>query len=434
MKVSIFATFGIVLIGLMVGLRYQNSISAVREHRRALVANAEKIGALPADLTGRRMTKRVRSDPSQALRSALNELDQLARKLKPYESGTATSSLNWKELTESLIAKISVLDPRDLTRVMREIRDSTAISATHRHDLFGWILLNLESYDPETLAKAAVESFELTKESLEGEVALTLSLARWTVEDPSTATAWLLEASKANQKMLDDGFMESVVNCIASMNPRLALTMMSTLGVKDVPQTVQSIMEEALSDPEKRNVALDALRGHLAGMPREADRVGIRDAGFAALAGGLHGESFQKSTEWLESTNLSGPELAAFATGLGFSQTGGETSQWIGWLSNHLDMNDLNEPVAELMTDWTRNDYIAAGQWLATAAESAGKRAAVAAYAETVAGTEPQTAVQWALTLPDTWRREAVMRAIHENWPATDPQGAAAFADEQGIK
>jgi hypothetical protein len=429
MKVSMILTLGIALAGFLAGLTYQKPISAARVHHQQVAAEAQNLGVLPNDI-GARSTKRVRSEKSQALRAALVEFQEILRVLPHRENGMPNEALAWESLARTLIERISVLDPSELAMIMREIRDSDEIPAASRDYLFRWILMNLTSYDPSTITKVSVESYNQIKDP----IILSDSLARWAEKDAPAATAWLLETSKTHPEMSEDHFKESVVCNIAGTDPRLAFSMVVPLGFKDRSMAVHSIMAAALIDPEDRHEALDALRGHLTGMTREADRVATREAGFAALASGLDGEDFPKSTAWLEGANLSEPELAAFATGLGFSQTGDETRQWIGWLSDHLNMGDLNEPVAELMTDWTRHDYVAAGQWLAAAPESPGKRAAVAAYAETVAGTEPQTAVQWALTLPDTWRREAVMRAIHEKWPASDPQGAAAFAEAQGIK
>lgn len=232
----------------------------------------------------------------------------------------------------------------------------------------------------------------------------------------------------------DESVKESVVTGIALKDVRFAFSLLEALGFKDRSLAVRSIVEAASLAPDRRDEAIDALRDHLADLPREADRIEMREAGFAALADGIGSDGFHQFTSWLEGKNPSAPELAAFTGGLTFSKTRGETSLWIDWLSDHLPMADLSEPVAELMREWTSNDYIAAGQWLATSPDSPGKLAAVAAYAETVAGTDPHVAVLWAQTLPDTWRRAAVMRAIHEKWPANDPQGAALFAQSQGIK
>jgi hypothetical protein len=91
------------------------------------------------------------------------------------------------------------------------------------------------------------------------------------------------------------------------------------------------------------------------------------------------------------------------------------------------------ERVGNLVSQWTQQDYLAAGQWLTEVPDGPAKTPAVCAYAETVAEYEPQVAAQWALTLPAGEARQRTLLRIYQNWPKADAAAAAAFAKEQGL-
>lgn len=126
-------------------------------------------------------------------------------------------------------------------------------------------------------------------------------------------------------------------------------------------------------------------------------------------------------------------EKVTFANELPSFATDENTGRWLEWMSSNLPADRLAEPVAALVREWTRQDYQAAGNWLAAAPESPVKHAAVLAYAGAVAEYEPQVAGQWAMTLPPGPVREEALKTIYQNWPVDDPVGAAAFAREHGM-
>lgn len=133
-------------------------------------------------------------------------------------------------------------------------------------------------------------------------------------------------------------------------------------------------------------------------------------------------------------SGLAPSEKVRLANELTYFTTKADTGRWVEWLSGNLPEEHLAEPVRKLIGEWTEQDYVAAGKWLATAPDGPAKVAAVEAYARAVAHYEPLVAAQWAMTLPPGAARNATLRAVHQNWPADDPGGAAAFAREHGLE
>jgi len=434
MKVPAYLTLGILALGLLSGLIYQQRLTAVRTHHREIATEAEKLGFPSAPKTEPRNTKRDRPGDTLAARTVAADVLGVALEMETAGDSSFESNPAMERRFLQLVKGCGGLGKAEWRQVIARLGESGALTPETRKRLLFYLVLALSDTDPESATVLAAESLEIFGNSSAGERAMLAAVGHWAELDPAAAANWLITMARTHQELQGDDLKRSVLEGAALNDPRQAFTMLDLLLLKDVPAGVRAIVEMASRSPEQRDDTLAALREHLARLTREADRVVIREEGYAALARSLEVSDFKKSADWLENANLSEQELTAFATGLEFSSAGEQSSHWIEWLSGHLQMDHLNEPVRELMGDWTRKDYLAAGKWLAAAPESNGKLAAVAAYAEAVTPYEPRTAVQWAMTLPDTWRRESVMRAIQENWPSADPEGAATFATEQGIK
>ena len=137
---------------------------------------------------------------------------------------------------------------------------------------------------------------------------------------------------------------------------------------------------------------------------------------------------------WLEAVAFTRKEKEHFATGLLYDNVKKDPARWMEWLGESISPRKLGGVVGDLMGQWTQQDYLAAGKWLASEPNGLIRTAAVRSYSVTVASYEPETAVQWAMTLPLGKERDATLRQIYQNWPLHDAAGAAAFAAENGIR
>jgi hypothetical protein len=203
---------------------------------------------------------------------------------------------------------------------------------------------------------------------------------------------------------------------------------------EDHPEAAAALFAESPNDPGRRDAVLAALRGYLATLPDESERNEIRGRAFGVFASAADTAGYDNLTKWLADSKLTPEEKTQFANGLTYFTSRENTGRWVEWMSGNLAAESLPDPVREIVGEWTRQDYAAAGKWLATTPDGPAKQAAVAAYAEAVAEYEPQVAVQWALTLPAGTQRDATFKSIYQNWPASDPEGAAGFARAHGLE
>lgn len=147
--------------------------------------------------------------------------------------------------------------------------------------------------------------------------------------------------------------------------------------------------------------------------------------------------NFKSVSRWIDDAQLSPAELGFLSNPDAlhhFKRT--ETGQWIEWLEGRIPPDIARERTQRLFSEWTQRDPLAAGQWLTDASDTAAKRTATRAYAETVFPHDRDAAIQWALTLPEGGDRDATLKALYEAWPKdSDANRAAAdeFARRHGI-
>ena len=171
----------------------------------------------------------------------------------------------------------------------------------------------------------------------------------------------------------------------------------------------------AAKTPDDRTATLAALREHLATLTDEKAKMKLSNTAMSNFASSVAREGFDAGIQWVAEANFTPAELENFADGLQGSVKSGDNGRWIEWIGEKLPPDKAAENIGNLVNNWTRNDYQAAGKWLGTAAEGPAKNAAVRSYAETVSEYEPETAAQWAMTLPPGKDRDETLKHIYQN-------------------
>jgi hypothetical protein len=207
-------------------------------------------------------------------------------------------------------------------------------------------------------------------------------------------------------------------------------------GEIDVSLTDGSLLHSmagSATTPEKRGEFLAALRKQAA-LLNDKEAAGLfMKSGTSALFSQVTKDGYHKSIEWLDSAKLTPEERTAFIGSLDYHTTKADTGQWLDWISSQdTDAEKAEETTRGLVRNWTRNDYKAAGEWLAKSPAGPVRNAAVISYVQTVAPYDTEVAVQWADTLSPDRRAEAI-RGIHSSLRQRDKAAAEEFAKQHGL-
>jgi hypothetical protein len=425
MKFLFLATSVIFAVLLAVGMSQRREHLASRAERDRLLERARDMG-LVSELEAGEPTKRRRHRGPVEGRLALPELLALGREIPGGLDGADEHS---RDKVFELFGRMTELSGDELESLIDDLQSAPGLTDELRQQYLGFSWVILAELAPAAALQRLGEGGE---EWLEDEEILqrvvAKALGEWAAQDPAAALQWAREAGV----VLEDAALKSLLTGMAQQDPERALESFSELGVVEPGEMLRAIAG-AGKTPEARALILAAFRKKLAALADAPARDALRAMVLKGMADSLSGEGFGEVSSWISSQKLSPAECEGFAAGLDYEVTGGDTGAWIAWVERAVPAATRGERVGSLVSQWTQQDYLAAGQWLTQLPAGEARIPAVCAYAETVAEYDPQVAVQWALTLPAGAARVKTMQRIYQNWPKSDAAAAAQFAREQGF-
>ncbi len=436
MKISIAASILILLVAALFGVPNHQRLVAIRESHAKLVAAAAQLGVSidsnhPDDSV--RITKRERENKEADARAAATEFIAFAKEMEAMQKkGGPPDEAQQKRVME-IMDRMMALDPAQLKILIAEVRAAKDLKDEMRQGLIGFSIMTLSNDHPQAALALFTESADLFKENGMGNHVISSSLAKWAKDDPLAAVEWVKKNSAKFPDLITDDAKRGLISGAANQDPRIALKLIGELGIKEISQSINGIVHAAKT-PEERTATLTALREHLATMPDEKARTEVSEKAIGRFAQSIAESGFEASTRWISESNFTPTELDSLASGLYGSVKSGETGKWIEWVGEKLPPDKADDSIRNLVNNWTRNDYQAAGTWLAAAPDGPTKNTAIRSYAEMVSEYEPTTAAQWAVTLPPGKDRDQTLKAIYRNWPKEDTAAREAFKQEHGIK
>jgi hypothetical protein len=430
MKRSIFISLLIMAVAAGLVWKIDRQLAAARTDGKRLAAEVKRLGVSGGNAQPNRSAKRDRSDRDAEARQLANEYNAEAKKWESVAIMDNATEARYVEMHRRIEALDSarlkafvtdVLKDRDVHEIMRAERAVKLLPLLAKKDPQGALSLFKEHYAAIGISPGA------------GNV-IPECLSAWASNDPFAAVEWIKKNAEEFPSAKLSQFRGSVIHCAAQKDPRVAFSIIALLGLNasDAHSAMHDIVTSAKSD-ERMTTTLAALREY-----REANQAdkALRDAADQNL--GYFSQHFRKvgfeaASKWINDAKLSPEELDSFCERLSNGIVE-DTGKWIEWMGNTLPPGKREWPIMDMMDSWTRQDYEAAGKWLASAPEGPARNAAIRGYAKTIFKHDPETAMQWIMTLPSGKDRDATLKHIHINWPKDDPAGKEAFAKEHGIK
>ncbi len=438
MKFSIPLALLILAIGSTLGWRDHQRAVAVRADRDLLVARAAALGISydPAHPGAKeRLTKRTRADEDGVAREVARDFIAFAKEMESAQKkGGGQEEATQKRIFD-LMDRMASLDAGQLKILISQVRAAPDLSDEMRQGIIGFTIMTLAKDHPQAALAVYAESAGDFKDSGMGQHVIGTALSEWAKTDPLAASDWIKKNAAKFPELPVDYVKRKIIAGAATEDPALAFRLMGELGLGKSADAISDIVRTAKT-PEERTAMLAALRSHVATLDKERAESHTASA-MQAFGVELGSAGYESATAWLDSTDLAPGELANVTTILSSNVRGDDIGKWVGWMGGKLPAKEAAEPIRRMITNWTQNDYQAAGKWLAAEPAGPTRDASVRGYAETVAAYEPETAAQWAMTLPAGKQREETLANIYRNWPTKDDESRAAakaFAKEHGLK
>ncbi len=442
MKLSLILSAIILVAAGFFGWQGYERLATARGENTRLTTEAEELGlettGLAANGGGKAAGSKTRrgsggtaEEKAAHAKDFAAQLIAFGREMEAMQKEGKQPDQEMQKRIMDVVGGILELDANQLKILVDEVRNAPDMSAEMRSGMVGFAVMMLASDHPAAALNLLAESSDLLKESGMSRHVVSGALQSWAQTDPKAAIEWTRKNAKDHPEMVNDETKKGILAGAARLDPALAFTLVGELDLKDVGSLGSSIADAA-NTPEQRTAVMTALRDHLKTLDVK-DRLGMLNSTMSSLGAKAVQEGFSSSAAWLESANLSKEEQEGFMNGVNYWQAKGDTGKWLEWMDGKVPADKLDGKVGSLMSQWTQQDYKAAGQWINDTKDGPVKNAAILSYASNVAPYEPASAAEWALTLPDNGERKDLLGVIHAQWVKKDPAAAAKFAQENGL-
>ncbi len=437
MRISLILTLIILAIGATFRWQDHQRLEIVQTEHDKLVALAAGAGIRldeESSENGVRVTKREREDREAIAHEAAVDFIAFAKEMEAMQESGEEESEEMRKRVLEMMDRMMSLDTSQLKIVIAEFRANKEVGDEMRRGLIGFSIMTLANDHPQAALALFTEASDDLKDDGMGKHVISTSLAKWAKDDPMAALAWVRENGEKFPDLVNDDAKKGMISGAAANDPKLAFSLIGELGFKDVARGIEKIAEAART-PAERTATLAALREHLETLTDSKARDETSRAGIEELVQGAAKDGFEDGSKWINEAGFTPEQLSKI--NINHTVKGADTGKWVEWMGETLPVGKSDDAIRNMVTNWTRDDYQAAGTWLATTPEGPARESSVRAYAETVAGYDPETAAQWAATLPAGKDREQTMKSIYQKWPRDDEASKAArsaFGKAHGIK
>jgi hypothetical protein len=436
MKTPVALTIIVIAVGLWWGLRERSHLEEIRDRHSQLVIEAQELG-IPTDASTphhpSRNQKRLREDSGAEIREFADTLVAFAKEMEEGgESETADAESQQKRVVELIQGMLS-LNGSELKLLITEMRNRTDIDDGMRSNIIGFSIMMLAQQHPESALALYTGSSDLLDGVEVGDHVLSSALNQWAKDQPLAALEWIKENASKHPELVNDEARLAVIAGAAQSDFGLAFQLAAELKPGALDGDVMNRMARSANTPERQAQFLTALRKQAAATTDKKAGEELLQSGLGSLFSQVTDAGYEKSMTWLESAQLSTVEASRLTQGLNYHTTKADTGKWLDWISSQTDTGGKSEDkTRNLVQEWTRNDYKAAGQWLASTPAGPFKETATMSYLETVAPYDANVAAQWAQTLTAE-KQVAALKKIHAVIQSKDKAAAEDFATRHGL-
>ena len=435
MKAPWILTIILVAIGIGWGVREERAFGSLREQHRLVLLEARALGispGRPVDESAATRAKRQRENSIRSTKEFASKLIAFAKEVEEAEKNGLEQDPGMQRRVIEMLDQLLSLNSEELKILIGELRGRADLKDDTRKGMIGFCIMSLSQDHPEKALEIFTESSDLLVDNGMSKHVLSSALAEWAKDRPLAAVEWMKKNASRFPDLINDDSKRAVVSGAASKDFTLAFQLAAELKLSGNDDSLLPIMARAAGTPEKQKELLAVIRKQAAGMADGKEAAEFAQKGVACLFSQVSQSGYGSAMDWLRSADLSEQETNGIAADIQYHHTKADTGKWLDWIGGRTDSKISQDVTRNLVRDWTRNDYKAAGEWLAAAPAGSNKETAVMSYAETVAPYDPEVAAQWAATL-DGNKKDETLKRIHGALLRKDKAAAEDFARRHGL-
>lgn len=443
LKISIVASSVILALGAIIAWKNHQQLTTAQVKQNQIITDLTNIG-FHIDRShpekGVCLTKRARKNEEENIINLNNprHLADLIQKITLALKHDFQLFPENEDLKDELNKNFYSLDFEDLRILFTELQTNQDFEKTGNGNFILDELINTlyqrariaDSVSENMLLKLASEFPEFFKDNSEAMWMFSSKLADLVEKDTDATIEWVQQNHlKFPGLIQDSSFISHYISKVATINPTRSFELITELAIKNVYDTIETCAGHMYTN-EKRTSFLNALHKYkfLVNQEKSYDQM-INNCKWYLARAAIRGK-FDTATQWLNVVENQPDDWENIFDYVGEGDESFETitcKKWAEWIGKNLPAESIDSSIHRLISNWTKKDYMAAGEWLVKTTEGPGKHAAIRAYAENIAYDDPTAAVQWADILPPGESRDETLNIIYQRWPRRDLAGKDAF-------
>ena len=437
LKIPIVASSVILALGAIIAWKNHQQLTTAQVKQNQIITELTNIG-FHVDRShpekGAYLTKRARKNEEENIIHLNNpsHLADLIQKITVALKPDLQSDPKIGNLTNELKENFHNLDFEDWRILFTQLRTNQNFEKIGDNNFILNEILDIlyqsaNNLTENSLLQLASEFPEFFKDNSLGRTFIENRLSDLLEKDSDAAIEWVQQNhSKFPGFVQGDSFAVGFISRLAITNPTRSFELISELAIKNVNYAIL-VSASDMQTNEQRTSFLNALLKNNFSLPEDKTRNEAIDTYKSSLARGALKQGFDISTQWLSIKENQPNDWSNLIKNIGVHTKATNYEKWAEWIEKNLPAESIDSGTHTLVSNWTKKDYRAAGEWLVKTSEGPTKHAAIRAYAETIAAYEPATAVQWADKLPPGESRDRTLNIIYNEWPKTDLAGKDAF-------
>ncbi|MFM2198438.1 MAG: hypothetical protein RLZZ505_1870 [Verrucomicrobiota bacterium] len=406
MRIPAAISLLLIVVAALIGWRDHRELKGLHAENHRLTGEANAMG-IEVDDPGNRehRTKRERADKLEEARTTALDIIELASKLERLiESGDTTDIATQDQILMAL-ERIGSFDADQLRVLIECFRDADGFTEKMHGTLFSLAAQAMIERNPKEALGLLSAGQSLPAPASHCSNLVSSSLSKWSESDPKGALAWV-RANKLD--FISRQAMETaLIRGAARTDLRLAAGWVSEFGISDKSGVVTAIAAN-LDSPSQRADLLRLLRSESGAFGEKEINVAL-----TAMAKDIGRNGHDEAARWIKENGFSEAEITKLiAGGMISASKGSDLGRWVEWMGVNLTREPRERYIGEQVSDWTKKDHRAAGEWLAALQDGPAKPVAVAAFAKTVAPYAPDVAAQWAMMLPPGNQRDVILDEV----------------------
>lgn len=428
MKFSLLIAAMILGVSAILAVSRENRIKTLTTEWDELVTKAESL-SIPIDPKESFSPDRARAQHERLARKErvddfADELIAFFHKMKTAEkNGEDNESRFSKEIAE-IIGTMVEFDSDELRMLVQAISEDTSVQKEHKRDLISFATMMLGSDNPEAALAIALEVREsFGTDDRKGDRIMESVLKQYAAKDPLAAGQWLADHGEEIGEV-QRHVKQGMVAAAAQKDIGLALELITTLKLNEAPHAFNGIAGTVTRD--NADAFISALRDNTS--PEQ-----LKSA-FSSLSQSPLMRDYDSATAWIESDKITDEERRLLISTINYEGIKEEPEKWLNWIDTQQEQgNSLSGNTANIISQWTNEDFAATGEWINSQPAGPRKDEAIFSYAQSLHRHEPAAAADWATTLPPGNKRSELLKSIHRSYKKKDPEAAAALAKKHGL-